>query len=349
MEKNTYRNMMAHIRMSEACEQEILRKAAEASEQKPITMKTKKKRSFMLAAAAACLCVALLGTVTASAIQDRSWLSGFFYVPEWEGESAEVTAQREEVFALTEEYISELNGFTATGWNADKFEPIGAVCDGRNLYIAIRYTTAEEDGICAEQLYQYYEYLSIESEGRETNSYYAESSSHLQEDGSVIIYESIFLDEALKGDSVEITMGFADHSRADKENFQIADSDVCHAAFSVDIAKKAKVITYYVDDILKKEIQPLGVNACLFLEQAEVSCFYTMLRGTETAAHQYAIERNPVSVITKDGEEVECLTNYGVSRTGGRREVQIQIEYITPLDPTTIAAIRVGDQIIELD
>ena len=349
MEKNTYQSMMSHVRMSESCEEEILRKAEEASVQPEITMKTRKKRSPAMIAAAACLCAAVAGTVTVSAVQENGWVKGFFGVPEWVDESVERKEQREQAAAYAEKYISPISNFAASGWNAEKFEPVGAVCDGENIYVAVRYTTPLEDGVATEYMWDIPGTFKVTCDGQSVSSVSSSSGSWRQDDGSAIIYMKHRLSEFIRGDSIDVSMDVVDsYNLGDYDNINdIPEEKICSLSFSVDIVKKTKVVTYYTDEILKKEIQPLGVNACAWVEKVEVSTFNTVFSGESTTANRYDIGIDPVYIVMEDGTKIECIGNYSGSY-GLKGEYRIVIEHPQPVDPEAVTAVIIGKHTIEL-
>lgn len=350
MEKNTYQSMMSHVRMSESCEEDILRKAENISAQPEIAMKIRKKRSPVMIAAAACLCVAVAGTVTVSAVQENEWVKGFFGVPECVDESEEITDQREQAVAYVEKYISLINNFAASGWNSEKFEPVGVVCDGETLYVAVRYTTPLEDDVAAEYMWDIPGTFKVICNGQIIDLVSGSSGSWMQEDGSAIIYMKYRLSEFIKGDSIDVSMDVVDgYNLGDYDNINdISEEKICSISFSVDIVEKSKVVTYHTDEILKKEIQPLGVNACAWVEKVEVSVFNTVFTGESTTANRYDIGIDPVYIVMEDGTKIECIGNYSGSY-GSEGEYRIVIEHPQPIDPEAVTAVIIGEHIIELD
>lgn len=351
MEKKLFQSTMSHIKMPDFCEREILRRAEELSEQNDcIRLRVRRKGRSFIAVIAACLCVVMVGTVTVSAFNGNNWLAGFFRVPEWSGESSVITEQREEIVDIVDGYVSPIYNFKSEGWNADKFEPVGAICNGNILYAAFRYTTPEEDGVVAEHMGQWYDpnTLVLSVNGQEVDFYRSKTYSQLQDDGSAIIYEQFYLSDVIIGKSIEVSTAIIDTYKfvnSDKE--QPADEDICRLSFSVDIQKNTKVITYYVDEVLKKEIQPLGVNACVWLEKADINLFFMSLSGEQSSSHPYLFDNTDMCIITDDGEEIEGIVNVSTHMYSGGK-CNINIDYPVPIAPETIIAIKFGDQIINL-
>ena len=107
------------------------------------------------------------------------------------------------------------------------------------------------------------------------------------------------------------------------------------------------MVTYYTDEILKKEIQPLGVNACAWVEKVEVSTFNTVFSGESTTANRYDIGIDPVYIVMEDGTKIECIGNYSGSY-GLKGEYRIVIEHPQPVDPEAVTAVIIGKHTIEL-
>ncbi len=328
MEKNTYQNMMQHIKMSDSCEAEILRRAEEMDAASPqIAVHTKKKRNRIPVIAAACVGVVFIGTVTVSAMQNTGWLAGFF--PHIE-DAPDDTAQ-----AIAEQFVSEMEDFTAEGENAEFFQPVGAMCDGRNLYFAVQYGMTEDDiamSVCRQ--------ADIICDGRAV-AYAGSASSVLEnEDGTKVLYHRIAFDRVITGNELDVALGYSISGNEGNDY-------TLH--FSVNAADKARRITYYVDDVLKREIQPLGVNAYFAVDSIEVSAFSVTLHGTGSDAHPYSISYNALSVITADGTEHVCDRNTQETlHADGMSTSKIEIFYNMPIEPETVTAVKIGDKEIAL-
>lgn len=355
MEKNTYRNMMDRIKMSSSCEQEILRKAEKQPEQNEIIMKTKKKRSPVLAAVAACLCVALVGTVTASAIQDKSWLvdmfAGFSYTPDETRSDAEY---QEELYSAAEEYFSEISNFEATGKYADSVTPVGAVCDGQGLYVAVSYMPDADEGEgkyfagCTQFTGNPDIGIALYNGDTKIPLNGAHSGQESQADGSHLVWIMFRPEETFDCDTVRVEMPIVENVQhlEDDEVIGYSDELVCSITFDVDISKKAKTVSYKVQETLRHEVEVLGIAKCFHIEEIRLSALYMTLKGDQASGTNLYYFDDPFYVITKDGEEIKCELVSGIY---GRPDSEHELSYEKPVDPASIVAIKAGDQIIELE
>ncbi len=353
MEKNTYRNMMDRIKMSSSCEQEILRKAAEQPEQNEIIMKTKKKRSPVLAAVAACLCVALVGTVTASAIQDKGWLVDMFtdfgYISD---EVRNDTEYQEELYGAAEEYFSEISNFEATGKYADSVTPVGAVCDSRGLYVAVSYMpdVDESEGEYFTGVTQFTGNpgigIALYNGNTEIPLNGAHSGQETQADGSHLVWIMFRPENPFTSDTVRVEMPIVENIQYLEDNKVVSDSEelVCSLSFDVDLSKKAKTVSYKVDEILRHEVEVLGIAKCFYIEEIELSALYMTLKGDQ-GSNEYYFD-DPFYVITKDGEEIGCNIVSGIHFG---TDVEEDFSFEKPVDPASVVAIKAGDKVIELN
>lgn len=355
MEKNTYQSMMSHVRMSESCEEEILRKAEEASVQPEITMKTRKKRSPAMIAAAACLCVAVAGTVTVSAVQDKVWLVDMFkgsgYVTE---EERNDTEYQEELYGAAEEYFSEISNFEAAGKYAESVTPVGAVCDSRGLYVAVSYTPEQPEGM---EIYSGGNFsisgdpdigMGLYCGGSRIELNGAHGGSTQQADGSQLVWMMFRAEESFTGDTVHVELPVTQHTQYLKDDKVMGESDeqVLSVSFDVDISKKAKTVSYKVQETLRHEVDVLGIAKCYHVEEIRLSALYMTLKGDQANSNNTYNFEDAFYAITKDGEEIKCELVSGIL---GRPDSEHQLSYEKPVDPADIVAIKAGDKIIELN
>lgn len=352
MEKNTYQSMMSHIKMSSSCEEKILRKAEAQPE---ITIKTRKKRSPALIAIAACLCAAVVGTVTVSAVQDKGWLvdmfKGFGYVTE---EERNDTAYQEELYGAAEEYFSEISNFEATGKYASSVNPVGAVCDSRGLYVAVSYMPEQPEGMEAYSggaftisgdpdigMGLYCGDTKIELDG-------AHGGSNQQADGSQLVWVMFRAEKPFTGDTIHVELPVTQHTQYLKDGVPVRESDeqVLNVSFDVDISKKAKTVSYKVQETLRYEVEVLGIAKCFHIEEIRLSSLYMTLKGDLDPYSHFNLHDQQFYIITKDGEEIG---SHLVSGASYGADVEEHLSYEKPVDPADIVAVKAGDKLIELD
>jgi hypothetical protein len=341
--------------MSESCEEEILRKAEEASVQPEITMKTRKKHSPAMIAAAACLCAAVAGTVTVSAVQEKGWLVDMFkgsgYVTE---EERSDTAYQEELYDAAEEYFSEISNFEATGKYAESVTPVGAVCDGRGLYVAVSYTPEQPEGM---EAYSGGGFSISGNPATGMGLYCGDSRIELngahgggtqQADGSQLVWMMFRAEESFTGDTVHVELPVTQHTQYLKDDKVMGESDeqVLSVSFDVDISKKAKTVSYKVQETLRHEVEVMGVAKCFHVEEIRLSALYMTLKGDQANSNNTYNFEDAFYAITKDGEEIKCELVSGIL---GRPDSEHQLSYEKPVDPADIVAIKAGDKIIELN
>ncbi|MBQ8514696.1 MAG: hypothetical protein IJ496_04805 [Ruminococcus sp.] len=344
MEKDIFRNMMGHIKMSSSCEQEILRKAAEFPEQtEKITMKTRKKHSPVLVAIAACLCVALVGTVTASALQDTGWLVDVFSSGRYiRSEAGKDPLYQEELYSVTEEYICELQNFKAEGKYAANVTPVGAISDGQTLYVALRYVLEEEENV-EKHVSIWHEYEIICGNERvETSGLCGDRV--LQEDGSFLVWAQFRLEQPLIDEKVQVEMTLYEY-RLLLPDYTGQIGEKCTLSFTTEVTQRAKSISYAVDETILREIEGLSLTKYFFAEQIELSALYMKLCG-DAGANPYSFDIGSNAVITEDGEEIECYLGDGITSL---QNTSLFFRYARPIDPETIVAVKFGDQVIPLD
>jgi hypothetical protein len=155
-------------------------------------------------------------------------------------------------------------------------------------------------------------------------------------------------EESFTGDTVHVELPVTQHTQYLKDDKVMGESDeqVLSVSFDVDISKKAKTVSYKVQETLRHEVEVMGVAKCFHVEEIRLSALYMTLKGDQANSNNTYNFEDAFYAITKDGEEIKCELVSGIL---GRPDSEHQLSYEKPVDPADIVAIKAGDKIIELN
>ncbi len=351
MEKKLFQSTMSHIKMPDSCEKEILRKVEEIPNEREniADIKMHKRSRSFIAVIVACLCVVMVSTVTVSAFNGHNWLLEIFSGKGFTYESEKLVLDpeyKDKLYSLTQDYMGEITDFSSSGYNSGNIKPIGAISDGTALYFTMQYTPKES----SDQI----EYIlpgherTAKSGNKELEIGNVSSAEVLQDDGSYFVWIMMTMKQPFRTSDISVEMSLYEARRKDndkdKDKIELYESDECNFSFNVDVEKNAKVVRYYIDETISKEIETLKLKKLFYADKVELSAFCMRIHG-ETGTNCLDFNNTPVKIITDDGIEIGCMLDGGMSFT---KKTDVLFRYTMPVDPETVAAIKCGDQIMTL-